>query len=111
MTNIDRYQPGALSRSAGQSRWVSKALNRLDGNTELGLARVEATAELEAVKCDAVSFVVSRAMHNVTLISTLEVQLAQACPHASARLALIADMGSLALADLVQQTAHRVRTC
>ncbi len=48
-------------------------------------------------------------MHSVTMISTLESQLAQTCPQASGRLALIADMASLSLADLVQQAAHRVR--
>ncbi len=109
MTNIDRYQPSHLTRPAGTSRGVSRGLTRLSDATSLDLARVEATAEVQAVKTDAVTYVANRAMHNVTMVSTLEAQLAQACPQASGRLAMLADVASLSLADLLQQTAHRVR--
>lgn len=108
MSNIQPYQGGGAV-SPRQSRWLNKSLGNVEAGTSLGLAKIEATAEIQAVKTDAVTYVAGRAMHAVTMISTLETQLAQTCPQASGRLALIADLTSLSLADLVQQTAHRVR--
>lgn len=109
MSSVEPYQRTGAMRPSREPRWLTKSLNTVQAGTSVALARVEATAEVQAVKTDAVAYVTGRALHSVTMISTLETQLAQSCPHASGRLALIADMASLSLADLVQQTAHRLR--
>ena len=107
-SDVTRYTPrhafdGVLSRRA------SRGLARLDDHSLLGNAQVDATAELQAHKADALGAVAGRAMQDVALLSQMEQQLAQTVPLASGRLAAIADTAALGLTDIVSQTAHRLR--
>ncbi len=107
MSNLERYQQsGGLSRL---SRQTSSAIARVQAGSSVRQAQVEAAAELQAVKADAVAYVGRRALQNVALLSQVESQLAVAVPHASGRLAAIADLTAIALSDVVAETAHSVR--
>lgn len=109
MSDIQLRQGSTLAGSpARQPRWVTKAIGQLNAGADLSLAKIETVAETQAIKVDAVRYVAGKVMHSVTMLSKLETQLALTCPEASGRLALIGDMASFALTDLVQQTAHRV---
>jgi hypothetical protein len=99
----------SLSRSVGRN--LSRELARVSGGAQLGLARIEAQAELQASKADAVAYVGSRAMQNVAMLSQLEQQLAQAVPMATSRLQGIADMAALGMADVMTDTVMRLRRC
>lgn len=97
----------ALRRS--QSRQVSRALSGLELHTRMASARIEAAAEVQALKADAVTYVGKRAMQDVAMISQLEHQLASLVPLAAGRLQAIADMTSLSIAEVVADTLRQVR--
>jgi len=102
MTNIRPYKP--LLPAARTNR----ALSRISSETTLGISITQAKAELEAAKADGVASVAARAMSNVALLSQMEQSLAQTVPHASGRLAVIADLTAMALADVVTTAARRI---
>ncbi|MDX6285910.1 MAG: hypothetical protein QOG53_1395 [Frankiales bacterium] len=105
-----RYQDG--TPAAFRNRRRSRELAQLSDQTELCIAAVEARAEIEATKVDAVTYVGRRALYDVALLTQLEQQLAQMVPLAASRLQAVGDMTALALADLVASTVNKVnRTC
>lgn len=111
MSNIQPYQDGALSPwspSGRIARQTSRELAQIEARSNVGLARIEAAAELQAAKVDAVSYVGRRAMQDVALLSQVESQLATAVPHASGRLAAIADLTAIAVSEVVVDTARRI---
>lgn len=87
---------------------TGRTLNRISNNTTLATATVQAKAEIEAAKADAISAVAAKAMINISQISQMEQSLAQSVPHASGRLATIADLTAMALADVVTTAARRI---
>jgi hypothetical protein len=65
----------------------------------------DARAEIEDAKVNAIAAVGMRAMQDVALLSQVEQSLAQTVPQASGRLATIADLAALSMADGV---GHRL---
>lgn len=98
---------GGLARR--ESRAVSRELSRLEGRSRLSLARIDQEADLQAERVAAVGYVGKRAMHEVTMLSQLEVQLAALVPSATPRLQGIGDLTALAMADVVSETVRRVK--
>jgi hypothetical protein len=98
---------GVLSRR--ESRGVSRELARLDRSGHIELARINQEADLQAERVSAVAYVGTRAMHDVALVSQLEVQLSTLVPAAIPRLQGIGDLTALAVADVVSQTVRKVR--
>ena len=105
MSNLVLASVGSPSR---RSRYASRALVRLDEDTEVNLAVVEAKAEVQAAKAMAVSYVGKRAMHEVAMVSQLEQQLSAVVPMATSRLQAIGDMVALSAAEVVAETLYRV---
>jgi hypothetical protein len=91
------------------ARTVSRALASIDRNKQLKLADIEARAELEAARAHAVGYVGQQAMHSVAMLSQLEGQLANICPLATTRLQGIADIAALGIAQVVVDSARRLR--
>jgi hypothetical protein len=113
MSTIEPYSSASLtSTSIGPrtrlARQASRALAEIDARTSVGLAGIEAAVELQAAKAHAVAYVGRAAMQDVALLSQVEQQLGQAVPHASGRLAAIADLTAVALSEVVVDTAHRI---
>jgi hypothetical protein len=113
MSNIEPYSstspaPVSIGPRSRLARQTGRALAEIDARTGMVLARIEAAAELQAAKAHAVAYVGRAAMQDVALLSQVEQQLAQAVPHASGRLAAIADLTAIALTEVVVDTAHRV---
>jgi hypothetical protein len=106
VSHVSNIQP--YSSSASLSLRASRGLARLSDQTTLGRAIVEARAEVQAAKVDAIGAVAGRAMQDVALISQMEQSLAQMVPHASGRLATIADLAAIQMADVVASTARRL---
>ncbi|HVB01970.1 MAG TPA: hypothetical protein VNE42_12020 [Acidimicrobiales bacterium] len=100
--------PSNTSMAGRESRYTGKALARINSQTEIGLAEIEAKAELQVARMMAVGYVGRRAMHEVAMISQLEQQLSVLVPMATARLQAIGDMVALAAADVVADTVHQV---
>jgi hypothetical protein len=81
---------------------------RLDSTRELGIAKIEAAAELEATKVMAVGYVGKKAMFEVAMVSQTEQQLATMVPLAASRLQAIGDMVAFSAAEVVADTLRRV---
>lgn len=103
MSELQAYSP-----ASSPSLRTVRTLVRLSGQTTVARALVDARAEVEAAKLDAVGAVAARAMQDVALISQVEQSLAQTVPHASGRLAVIADLAALSMVDVVASTARRI---
>src|SRR6267154_615695 len=100
------YYGGGLARR--ESRAVSRELARLDGSGRLEMARINQQADLQAERVSAVGYVGKRALHEVAMLSQLEVQLSCLVPSATPRLQGIGDLTALAVADVVSETVRRV---
>lgn len=115
MSTIEPYLgTSAFNDMAGSparrvSRQVTKCVAQIDAGTHVQLARIDSTAELQAAKVDAIASVSRKAMQAVALLTQMESQLAQAVPHASGRLAAIADLTAVAMNEVVVDASRRVR--
>lgn len=105
MTQLAKYNRGGLT---ARERRHGRGLAHIDDLTEYGLAEIEAQAELQVAKVQAVGYVCKRAMHEVAMVSQLEQQLATLVPMATARLQAMGDMAALDMADVVGDTVRKV---
>jgi hypothetical protein len=101
--------PSRRGLATRESRLVSRELSRLDARGQIELARISQQADLQAERLAAVGYVGKRAMHEVTMLSQLEVQLSALVPSATPRLQGIGDLTALAMADVVSETVRRVK--
>lgn len=101
--------PGRPGMRRSESRQLNKMLGSLSAGVSTETAGIEAAAEVQAVRAEAVSYVGKRAMQNVTLVSQLEEKLALMAPMASGRLQAIADITAISVAEVVSDTLRRVR--
>ncbi|HZQ64977.1 MAG TPA: hypothetical protein VFA66_07110 [Gaiellaceae bacterium] len=106
MTDIVPLSGGLAKR---HSRELSRELARLDGRGQLEMARINQQADLQAERVAAVGYVGKRAMHEMAMLSQLEVQLSAVVPAATARLQGLGDLTALAMADVVSETVRRVK--
>lgn len=90
------------------TRYAGRALSRIDDKVIVGVAEIEAQAELQATRVMAVSYVGKRAMHEVAVVTQLEQQLSTLVPMATSRLQAIGDMLALDMADVVGNTVRRL---
>ncbi len=107
MSEIVPLGGGGLSGRG--ERHVGRELSRIEGKSRLGIARIVAQADLQAERVAAIGYVGKRAMHEVTMLSQLEVQLSALVPSATPRLQGIGDLSALAMADVVSETVRRVK--
>jgi hypothetical protein len=98
MSEVVPFGAGLAKREA---RAVGRELSRLDGRGRLELARINQQADLQAERIAAVGYVGKRALHEVAMLSQLEVQLSCLVPSATPRLQGIGDLTALAMADVV----------
>lgn len=106
MNELVRAGGGLMGRD---SRTLGRELSRLDGRGRIELARIDQEADLQAERLSALAYVGKRAMHEVTLLSQLEIQLSALVPAAMPRLQGIGDLTSLAMADVVSETVRKVK--
>jgi hypothetical protein len=92
-----------------EARNVGRELSRLDGRGRLQMAGINQEADLQAERVSAIGYVGKRAMHDVTMLSQLEVQLSALVPSATPRLQGIGDITALAMADVVAETIRKVK--
>ena len=107
MSDVVPFGAGGLSRR--DARLVGRELSRMDGRGRLELARIGQEADLQAERVAAVGYVGKRAMHEVAMLSQLEVQLSCLVPAATARLQGIGDLTALHMAEVVGQTVRKVK--
>jgi hypothetical protein len=103
MSNIQPYSQSLLPTAR-----TNRTLSRLSADTTVAVAITQAKAEVEAAKVDGISAVAGKAMQDVALLSQMEQALATAVPHASGRLATVADLAAISVARVVADAAHRI---
>lgn len=106
MTEMVPFTGAALK---GEPRALRRELARIDGQRQVGLAKIDQAADLQAARVAALGYVGKRAMHEVAMVSQLEQQLSSLVPISTARLQGLADMSALAMADVVGDTVRRVK--
>lgn len=99
---------GPVTRRS-ESRQLSRELSTVNAQARLATARIEASADVQAVRTDAIAYVARRGLQNVGMLTQIEQQLAALVPMASGRLAAIGDMAAVAIAEVVTDTARRIR--
>jgi hypothetical protein len=107
MNAIDRYTAAVTSRV--QSRQLGRSLARIEDDTAVQIARVEARADIDASKIDAVTVVAQRAMQGVAFVSQIEQQLGATVPIAVTRLQAIGDLATLAMGQVVTDSVSKLR--
>jgi hypothetical protein len=110
MNSLDRYSSSGLV-SPLLSRQVDRSLARLQASTIVQVAQVDSRATVQAAQVDAVAAVAQRAMQNVAFVTQIEQQLGAAVPLAVSRLQAIGDLSTLAMSQVVTDTAARLRRC
>jgi len=110
MNSLDRYTSGGLP-SPLLSRQLGRALTRIEAGTIVQVAQVDSHATIQAAQVDAVAAVAQRALQNVAFVTQIEQQLTQAVPLAASRLQAIGDLSTLAMSQIVTDTATRLRRC
>lgn len=101
------YSGSSMRRS--ESRQVTRALGHIHARGVVDAARIEQAAETQALRIDSIAYVARRGLQSAAMLSQLEASLATMVPHASGRLAVLGDLAALAIADVVGDTARRVR--
>ena len=107
MNTIDRYTAAVAGRV--QSRQLGRNLARIEDDTSVQIARVEARADIDASKIDAVTVVAQRAMQGVAFVSQIEQQLGQTVPIAVTRLQAVGDLATLAMGQVVTDSVTKLR--
>ncbi|GAB3130794.1 hypothetical protein GCM10027289_16170 [Tsukamurella serpentis] len=102
-------EPAGMQWSGRTARSVNRNLATIHADTTCKLARIDAEVEIQQESIRAVNHVGTAALIATAQLSQAEVTLAQMAPHASGRLAAIADLTALQSAEVVVDTAQRVR--
>jgi hypothetical protein len=106
---MTRFLPALTSgQERREGRLLARAVDEVDRQTDLGLAKIEHAADLQVGRVQAIGYVGKRAMQEIALVSQLEVQLTNLVPSAAPRLMAIGDMVALGAADVVSETVRRV---
>jgi len=101
-------QQGNAVTMRGGERSVDRFTARVSANARKELVVMEAEADLQVARVQAVGHVGQQAMQSVAMVSQLEGQLAELVPLATTRLQAIADMTALATAEVVAGTLKRI---
>jgi hypothetical protein len=111
MTDLTPIGPsGGIEILPGRTtRAMSRSLARLSVRTEMSIRSIEAQADIQSAKVEAVGFVGKRAMFVVSSVTQTEQQLAQMVPLATSRLQAIGDMVAFGAAEIVAETQSKLR--
>lgn len=108
MPNLDPYSP-SRSLSNRQARQLNRNMGDLQASTRYDLARIEAAAEVEAIRVDGVTYIGRQAMQDLAMLSQLEQQLSALVPLAASRLQAIGDMTALVVSTIVSDAGRKLR--
>lgn len=104
MSSIEQYS--STNMRTGVARQAGRELGRINAGTSLSVARIDAAAQRREAVADGVTAVTARALQAVAAVSQAEQQLALTVPHASGRLAAIADAHALAMTAIVMDAGR-----
>jgi hypothetical protein len=105
MGDLERYGGRGIARR--EQRLAGRALARLDAQAQVSLGRMEIAADLQVARVQGLAYVGKQAMQATALVSELEGQLGSMVPGAKGRLAGIADITTLGMAEIVADTVRK----
>lgn len=106
MSNIELFNPAGGVLAGRQTKALARSLANIQHGSALQVARIEAAVQGREAVADGVTAVTARAMQHVAVVSQAEQSMAQTVPHASGRLAAVADAHALAMTAIVMDTAR-----
>lgn len=109
MPDLIPYDSVRPATSRTKSKQLARSMGGVSAQTRMDMTRIEAAAEVQATRVDAVTYVGKRALQDVAMMTQLEQQLAGLIPLAAGRLQAIGDMTGLAIAEVVTDTLRRLR--
>ncbi len=92
-----------------EARQLARTLGSLETDLRLETTQIDAAAEVQARRAQAIGRVARTGMHEVAIVSKVETCLATMVPLASGRLAAIGDMAALSIAEVVNDTSPQLR--
>ena len=92
-----------------QSRQLSRHIANLDVQTRLAAAQIDAIAETQAKKIQAIGYVAQRAQLAAGILSKVEESVVLFSPLSSGRVAMIGDVACIGMVEVVADTTHLVR--
>lgn len=87
---------------------LGQHLAGLERNTVFGMASIEAQAQLEATKVQAVGHIGQQGLQAVAMVSQMELQLCQALPHAAGRFQAITNFTTMGVAQIISDATYRI---
>ena len=91
------------------SRRSARELSSIYESADLAIERVHAKADVQSAQIDAMTAVTQRGLQGAAYITSVEMALAEATPAAMVRLKMIGDTGTMALGQIVMDTASKLR--
>ncbi len=88
------------------ARALGRQLGGIAASAAVDVARIDAAVQRREAIADGITSVAGRAMQHVAMGSQAEQTFAQAVPHASGRLAAVADAHAIAMTSVVMDTAR-----
>lgn len=101
---LEQYRSGSLA-----ARQANKFAASVDAQASVAIAKLAAIHQVQCAKVDAAGSVTQRALTGAAFVTHVEQTLAMSQPAASGRLAQIADLGALALSQIVMDTVSDLR--
>lgn len=90
-------------------RQAGRQLERLESQALVRSGQIDLEAQLQVARVQAVAYVGRQAMFGVAMISETEAQLGQTVPEARGRVAAIANLTAMGMAEVVADTTRKVR--
>ncbi len=101
--DLSRYVPGTLTRA--QMKVERRELARMDGELRLELGRVERVVQLDEERIRSVEWLGQVAMNSAARLSMHEARLAQSMPSCLPRVNGMANIATLAVAEILHELA------
>lgn len=100
------FGSAGTSLSPRVARALGRDLGSMQARTAIDVARIDAAVQRRETVTDGITAITARALQHVALVSQAEQQLALTVPHASGRLAAVADAHALAMTAIVMDTGR-----
>ncbi len=87
---------------------VARQLARVNGGAAIESALLNAKADVELTKLEAIGAIAAMAQTQVAQLSRMETTLAQMVPEASGRIAAIGDVAAISMCEVVSNASRKI---
>lgn len=108
MSELDYYS-GSNLLTGREARRTGRVISHYRANSEIAVAAVDAGTDQTIAKIDSVTACVGHGAGAIFRVDRLQNQLETLAPSASGRLALLADVHALSVAELIDEHRRGIR--